>query len=72
MLTAACIDAARASGVTTLVLLTETAEELFQQFEFRAVSRDEVPAAVQQSQEFVSACPASASAMVLDLVACRW
>jgi N-acetylglutamate synthase-like GNAT family acetyltransferase len=34
MLTAACIDAARASGVTTLVLLTETAKEFFQQFEF--------------------------------------
>lgn len=57
------IAAARARGVGALYLLTTTAEPFFSTLGFRVVSRDEVPAHVKQSVEFVSACPASATVM---------
>jgi amino-acid N-acetyltransferase len=66
-LTRACIDAARASGVATLVLLTETADEFFPRFGFVAVERAALPEAVQQSEEFRGACSTTAVAMVLGL-----
>ena len=53
----------RAQGVRELVLLTETAAEWFPRFGYVRVERSNVPAAVQQSVEFRSACPASAVAM---------
>lgn len=53
----------RAQGVRELVLLTETAAEWFPRFGYVRVERSDVPAAVQQSVEFTSACPASAVAM---------
>jgi phosphinothricin acetyltransferase len=66
-LTWAALDLARRSGVTTVYLLTETASDFFQRFGFRPIERSAVDLAVQQSVEFMSACPASAQALVASL-----
>jgi amino-acid N-acetyltransferase len=60
----AAAEAARTRGATALYLLTTTAEPFFSALGFRAITRDDVPAAVKQSVEFVSACPASATVMM--------
>jgi amino-acid N-acetyltransferase len=66
-LTAACIDAARAAGITKLALLTETAEGFFPRFGFTAVARTSLPEALHESEELRGACPATAKAMLLNL-----
>jgi amino-acid N-acetyltransferase len=66
-LTAAALDHARARGVRTLYLLTETAADFFPRFGFRRVARAAVDPAVRQSVEFTSACPETALAMVTEL-----
>lgn len=66
-LTAAALDLARARGVRTVYLLTETAGDFFPRFGFRRVTRDAVAPGVRRSVEFTSACPASAQAMALEL-----
>jgi N-acetylglutamate synthase-like GNAT family acetyltransferase len=58
---------AAANGVETVALLTTTAAGFFPRFGFRAVARATVPAPLQASVEFRAACPASATAMVLDV-----
>ena len=67
LLTKALIDGARRAGVKQLVLLTTTAENYFARFGFVQISRDAIPAALQDSAEFRGACPASATAMQLVL-----
>lgn len=54
---------ARAAGVRTLVLLTQTAEAFFRHLGYQAVSRDNVSNAVKSSAQFRSLCPASAPCM---------
>ncbi|MEE9149908.1 MAG: arsenic resistance N-acetyltransferase ArsN2 [Candidatus Tectomicrobia bacterium] len=44
-------------------LLTTTAASFFRRYDFRHVSRADVPASVQQSVEFRSACPDTATCM---------
>lgn len=44
-------------------LLTTTAEQFFPRYGFHVVPRTDVPASVQQSVEFQSACPATATCM---------
>ena len=66
-LTRAAIDLAREQAVTSVYLLTQTAATFFPKFGFVAVSRDDIPAAVKQSVEFTTACPASAQAFQLSL-----
>ena len=66
-LTAAAIALARQRGVRGIYLLTETAERFFPRFGFEIISRDAVPAVVKASAEFTTACPASATVMVLPL-----
>ncbi len=66
-LTKACLDLARECGVKQIYLLTEIAGEFFPRFGFRPIGRADVPAAVQESVEFTSACPASALVMMLPL-----
>ena len=46
-----------------MFLLTTTAEQVLPAIWFRVIARDEVPASVQASVEFHSACPASAVVM---------
>lgn len=66
-LTEAALGLSRELGIEETYLLTETADRFFPRFGFRLVPRSEVPASVQRSVEFTSACPASARAMVLYL-----
>ena len=54
---------AESRGLRALYLLTTTAEHYFPSFGFRKIARDEVPADVRATQEFTSACPASATVM---------
>ncbi|MGE5673290.1 MAG: arsenic resistance N-acetyltransferase ArsN2, partial [Mycobacterium leprae] len=61
------LDQAYATGITTVVLLTTTAEHFFPRFGFRRVERSLFPPALQDSAEVRGACPASAVAMLLDL-----
>jgi len=62
-LTAAALRLADQLGVPAVYLLTTTAERFFPKFGFAVVDRRDVPAGVQQSIEFRTACPASAIAM---------
>jgi arsenate reductase len=62
-LTDAALTVARSRGADTVFLLTTTAEGFFPKFGFERIARAEVPASVQASVEFQSACPASATVM---------
>ena len=62
-LTEAALSLARSHGAPAVFLLTTTAEGFFPRFGFEPIARDDVPASVQASVEFQSACPASAIAM---------
>lgn len=51
---------ARAAGIAELILLTLTARDFFERLGYAAKDRTSVPAAVLNSAEFRSLCPASA------------
>ena len=54
---------ARGTNVTELVLLTQSAQRFFEHLGYRAIERQNVPQAVQASEEFRSLCPTSAACM---------
>jgi N-acetylglutamate synthase-like GNAT family acetyltransferase len=54
---------AETRGLRALYLLTTTAEHYFPSFGFQQVTRDDVPADLRETEEFRSACPASAIVM---------
>jgi amino-acid N-acetyltransferase len=62
-LTEAALVAARDLRVPALYLLTTTADHYFPKFGFERITRADVPASVQASVEFTSACPAGAVVM---------
>ena len=62
-LTEAALALARTRDAPSVFLLTTTADRFFPRFGFERISRDDVPASVQQSVEFQSACPASATVL---------
>ncbi len=62
-LTEAALRLAAAHSADTVFLLTTTAERFFPKFGFEPIARDDVPASVQASVEFRSACPVSAIVM---------
>ena len=62
-LTAAALSKAGELCVPAVYLLTTTAERFFPKFGFARIERSDVPASVQTSLEFVSACPSSATVM---------
>jgi amino-acid N-acetyltransferase len=66
-LTTAALELARQRGVRSVYLLTETAAQFFPRFGFRPIDRAAVEPAVLASQEFTTACPKSALAMVKPL-----
>jgi amino-acid N-acetyltransferase len=68
-LTEAALEMAHRHGAGTVFLLTTTAERFFPKFGFERIARDDVPASVQASIEFRSACPASAVVMRKRLAA---
>ena len=61
------LNTAKGKGVKEFYLLTETAEQYFTRFGFRAVDRDSLPKSIQETRQFNSLCPASAQAMRLEL-----
>src|SRR5262245_11552578 len=61
------IAEAEANGIEALYLLTTTAEHYFPSFGFARVDREDVPSEVKATEEFTSACPASATVMTLWL-----
>ena len=58
---------ARANGVRTVYLLTNTAESFFARRGYSRVPRAEAPPAISSSAEFASLCPASAAFMAKTL-----
>ena len=70
-LTAAAIGEAERRHLAALYLLTTTAERFFPRFGFEPITRDQVPASVQDSIEFRGACPASAVVMLKRLDSSR-
>ena len=59
----ATLQLAREAGADQVFLLTTAAEQFFPRFGFEHIARSDVPASVQTSVEFQSACPASAVVM---------
>lgn len=59
----AALGLARTRNVTSVFLLTTTAEEFFPKLGFVRIDRADVPAGVRASVEFTSVCPASAVVM---------
>jgi amino-acid N-acetyltransferase len=57
------IAEAESRGLRALYLLTTTAEHYFPSFGFSRIDRSEVPADVRATEEFTTACPASATVM---------
>ena len=68
-LTRSALALADTLGLPAVYLLTTTAESFFPKFEFRRIDRSQVPASVQESVEFRSACPASAVVMRREMSA---
>ena len=62
-LTDAAIGLARRLQLPAIYLLTTTAERFFPKFGFERIQRADVPATVQTSIEFTSACPSTATVM---------
>ena len=61
------VSEAEGQGIAALYLLTTTAETYFPSFGFSVVTRAEVPDEVKATEEFRSACPASATVMMRPL-----
>jgi amino-acid N-acetyltransferase len=61
------LERLRGRGVRQVGLLTTTADRFFIRFGFVAVGREELPRALDDSQELKGACPANATVMVLKL-----
>ncbi len=61
---------AEARGIRALYLLTTSAEQYFPSFGFRTIARDAVPDDVRETDEFRSACPATATVMERQLERC--
>jgi amino-acid N-acetyltransferase len=66
-LTRAALRQARVRGVRRVYLLTETAAPFFERFGFGVIRREAADPAVQESVEFRSACPQSATCLALEL-----
>lgn len=62
-LTGDALELARRRGTRDVYLLTQTAERFFPRFGFAAEDRSLAPAALQESEEFRTACPSSAVMM---------
>ncbi|WP_438465453.1 arsenic resistance N-acetyltransferase ArsN2 [Marinomonas sp. PE14-40] len=58
---------AQQQGVSSLYLLTNNAEDYFKVLGFSPVIRSEVPLAIQNTDQFSSLCPGTATVMALNL-----
>ena len=62
-LTETVLRIAREAGAPAAFLLTTTAEQFFPKFGFVRITRQDVPASVQTSVEFTTACPSTSAVM---------
>ena len=58
-------DEAKRQAISTLYLLTTTADQYFQRLGFAPVDRSTVPDAITKTSQFSSLCPSSATVMKL-------
>jgi amino-acid N-acetyltransferase len=63
----AILEHAKANHLSSLSLLTESAQEYFPRFGFEITPRDALPKSLQASAELREACPDSAIAMTLKI-----
>jgi arsenate reductase len=68
MLVAALEDDAGAVGVSSLMLLTQTAQSFFERLGYAVIPRESAPPSLQAHQQFRSLCPASAVCMTKSLL----
>jgi amino-acid N-acetyltransferase len=61
------LEHSKTQQLSSIFLLTETAENYFPRFGFKQVSRAKIPASLSGSQELRGACPDSAVVMMLEL-----
>lgn len=61
------LEQARSQGRTSVYLLTESAENYFENLGFVRVARKKVPQAIAETRQFASLCPDSASCLMTDL-----
>ena len=61
-------ESATDAGITTMYLLTETADKYFTRKGYDTISRNEVPAELMRSSEFSHVCPVSATVMKKDIL----
>lgn len=61
------MERAASEGLTDITLLTTTAAGYFPRYGFRAIPRDDAPAAIRASVEFRDVCPDTATVMTLAL-----
>ena len=61
----AVLEHANANHLSSISLLTETAQDYFPQFGFQISTRDALPKSLHASAEFRGACPDAAIAMTL-------
>ena len=54
---------ASSMGITTLYLLTETAEQFFAKLNYKLLSRESAPLAIKSTAQFSALCPADSSFM---------
>lgn len=58
---------ARRQGISTLYLLTTTAESFFCERGYEEIERARAPAAIRRTSEFAELCPDSATCMCKEL-----
>lgn len=66
-LTESILDLAEHKKLSSVSLLTTTAEDYFPKFGFVKVNRSDLPESLKASEELRGACPDSAIAMMLEL-----
>ncbi|MCP3978268.1 MAG: GNAT family N-acetyltransferase [bacterium] len=54
-------------GATWVYLITTDADGYFRRLGYAAVARDEVPAAIRETEQFSSLCPGDATVMLKEL-----
>ena len=60
------LSVSRQNNITTLHLLTTTAEKYFSRSGFLKSARNDAPASIQATEEFSSLCPSSSAYMVMN------
>lgn len=62
------LETAQRSSLQEVYLITNTADRYFERYGFQPINRQEVPAAIQQTQQFSDLCPSSAIVMKHALI----